>query len=374
MRTGKKVQMMTNALEDGRVEARMIERWRGSRINLRNCHEWSLPQLKERWDELSEFGKVVQSVCSLAIAGEDHWFIDDVVKKDTETWARVEKVKDIALAAPETQSSQECFEEAQKIMEILQEEDEPGEPEGEEGEEGECDCDPNNQGQSGQGGSPCNNPNCPCKKPFGNVSDEQLENDEQLMSDQERIKQEAKDNFKFQNNPDRYLIYTTEGDTIEYIKDGDKVKCHEFLSDSRSLTNPIRQKFRRSMLSHAKCRWEPGKRRGTVNPASLHRVAMGTSKAVFRKLVEAVSFDTCVSMFVDHSGSMRRWISALKQASSLVSAWMISRCRSRSVVFQRCRMGLDTAGIIKLQLKNKRCSPDGVICGSVCTRVLRTTG
>jgi cobalamin biosynthesis protein CobT len=306
IRIGKKLQMILNALEDGRAETAMIKLWRGSKINLANCREWSLPQLKERWDELSDFGKVVQGVCAIAIAGEDHWFIQDVVAQDPEAWARVEQVKEFALAAPEMESTEEAFEAAQKIMEILDEEDEPGEMGEGEGSEGECECDCDENGTPIPGAAPCGNKNCKCKpQPFGPISDEQLANDEQIMSPQEQIRQQCqKDNFKYSRQPDRYLVYTTEGDVLQRIEDGDRQQCHQFLTDSRALTNPIRQRFRRNLLSEAKCRWDPGRRRGSVNPASLHRGALGTSKAVFRKLIEAASFDTVVSMFVDHSGSM----------------------------------------------------------------------
>lgn len=297
---GKKHFMILNALEDARCEARMIEDWRGCKVNLNNCHEWSLPQLKERWDELSEFGKTVQGICALANSGEDHWFTKDVVKPDTDTWDRVLAVRQYCDDAKEMKSTQECYEAAQKIMEILSEDDEPvpeDEVEGKEGEEGEGKGE-KKKCKPGQGSGNC--------KPLsGDESDEDLDNDMQIMSDQDRIREEAKeDTYKYRNVEDRYLIYTTEGDTIENVTSGDRMKCAEFLNNSRSITNTIRAKFRRSLLSQTKCKWVGEKRRGSINPSSLHRVALGTSKSVFRSRVQAESFDTCVSMYVDHSGSM----------------------------------------------------------------------
>lgn len=274
---GRKHHMLTNGLEDSRVERQMIQLWRGSRINLNNCAEWSLPQLRDRWDELTEFGKVAQGITAVAMQGEDHWFVQEVVKPDAETWAKVEQCKDYAVSASTMGSTEECYEAARKIMEVLQEEDEPMDqpyPEPEEGEEGD-----QNRGT--------------------------LRGDEQIMNRANQIRKEAQEDcFKYSKEKDRYLVYTTEGDVIEYVKDGDKMKCHDFLTDSKALTNPIRQKFRRNLLTETKCKWLGGKRRGAVNPNALHRVALGTSKSVFRKKIEAPDFDTVVSMFIDHSGSM----------------------------------------------------------------------
>jgi cobaltochelatase CobT len=245
--------------------------------------------------------------------------------KDTETWDKLEKIKDIALRAPKMADTRECYEQAQEIMRILDEDDVPV-PESEFGGEGE-------EGQDGQG----------------------LSGDEQILSDAEKIKdQAAKDRFKFEREEDRYLIYTTEGDTIEAIDDeGDKQQCHRFLTDSRGLVYPIRQRFRRNLLSKAKCRWEPGKRRGSVNPASLHRVALGTSKAVFRKLSEADSFDTAVSMFVDHSGSM--WSEKMELAAH--TAIIFGEClHDIKVPFEVCGFSTQQSSIAHTRFQGA--SPD----------------
>lgn len=303
MRTGRKHYMLMNALEDARVEARMIEDWRGCKINLANCKEWSLPQLKDRWDELSEFGKLCQGVCALA-SDEDHWFVHDVVEPDKDTWDRLQAVKQFIVGAKDFKDTQECLDNAKKIMETLSEDDEPI-PESEiQQQSGKQENGEGGQ-QEGKTGTGNGNKEGNYKPLSGDENDKTLDNDEQIMSNSDKIRQEAKkDTWKYRDQEDRYLIYTTEDDKIEYINDGDRQKCHKFLTNSKSITNTIRAKFRRNLLSKTKCKWESEKRRGSVNPSSLHRVALGTSKSVFRKRVDAESFNTVVSMYVDHSGSM----------------------------------------------------------------------
>jgi cobaltochelatase CobT len=66
----------------------------------------------------------------------------------------------------------------------------------------------------------------------------------------------------------------------------------------------IKRKMQRALLSTNISRWEGDKTRGKLNPRSLFRVPIGTSKRVFRQKVEAEDFDTAVLIMIDHSGSM----------------------------------------------------------------------
>jgi hypothetical protein len=93
-KTGKKHHLLTNAFEDPRIEREMINLWRGTKINLANCEEWSLRQLKKHWDELSEFGKFIQAVISVPYK-PDHWLVKELVEQDEETMERIEKIRDL---------------------------------------------------------------------------------------------------------------------------------------------------------------------------------------------------------------------------------------------------------------------------------------
>jgi cobalamin biosynthesis protein CobT len=136
---------------------------------------------------------------------------------------------------------------------------------------------------------------------FSNVSDEELERDNELLSRSEMLKDAAMQDL---DGTDRYLIYSTEGDVIENIKDGDRVGYRQFMSETSSMVSTIKRKMARSMLSSNVSRWAGDKTRGKINPRAVFRVPLGTSKRVFRQKVQSEDFNTVVEIMVDHSGSM----------------------------------------------------------------------
>jgi len=284
---GKKHGIVLNALEDPRVEQEMIKLWRGCKVNLRNCREWSLKQLAVHWDELSDFGKLVQSIVVNAQCLPDHWFIKEKIETNQPLMEKLETIKEFTDNIPKLTSTRDAFETAKQIITKLQEVEEPSEEDqNEDGEEGE---------EEGKGSF--------------EPTDEELAKDEELGAVSKQIQQEAKNlkqqrQHKGQAGTDRYLIYSTENDVIEYITDGDKVATASFLQESRQMVNAVRQKFRLNMLSHSINRWENGKRRGKIDHQSVYRVMLGTGKDVFRSRVESPGFDTVASLYIDHSNSM----------------------------------------------------------------------
>ena len=285
---GKKHGIMLNALEDPRVEMEMVKLWRGCKVNLRNCREWSLKQLTERWDELSDFGKLVQSIVVRTSCDDDHWFVKDKITSDQTLMERLELIKEFTDNITKLTSTGEALELAKQIITKLQEVEEPSEEEEEKSEEEE------EEEQSG--------------KHWMEASDEELQQDSELMAANKQIQQEArrlqKQQQKHHKGEDRYLIYSTEQDFIEQITDGDKIATATFLRESRQMVNEIRQKFWLYLMSSAISRWESGKRRGKVDHQSVFKVILGTGKDVFRNKVIAPSFDTVASLFIDHSNSM----------------------------------------------------------------------
>lgn len=290
---GKKHGIMLNAIEDPRVEKEMIKLWRGCKVNLRNCREWSLKQLASRWSELSDFGKLAQSIVIRAACDDEHWFVKEHILTDEDLMKRLNSIEEFTSNMPKLKNTAEAFEMAKQILAKLAEPDEPddsdqGEDGDEDEEEGTLEVESN---------------------PMAEPTDSELEKDEELTSVRKQIQQEAKNlHGKLKqvrhNAEDRYLIYSTENDVIEYITDGDKMATSDFLHQSRQMVNTIRQKFRLNLLSRAQSRWESGKRRGKVNPQSVYRVVLGTGKDVFRNKVISPAFDTVVSLYIDHSNSM----------------------------------------------------------------------
>lgn len=280
---GKKHGIMLNALEDPRVEQEMIKSWRGCKINLRNCREWSLKQLGLHWDELSDFGKITQSIVINASCPDDHWFVKEKILSNQPLVDRLETIKEFTDQIPSLSSTVEAFELAKQIILKLQEEDEPSEEV------------PSEEAPTEESGE-------------AEKSQRELERDEELLSVHKQIQQEARQLQDKQRSSktgfDRYLIYSTENDVIEYITDGDKVATASFLRESRQMVNTIRQKFRLNLLSHTLNRWEGGKQRGKIDHRSVYKIMLGTGKDVFRRKVVSPGFDTVASLFIDHSNSM----------------------------------------------------------------------
>ena len=298
---------IVQALEDGRIEHRMRKLWRGAGVNLNNCNEWGLKQLRDQWDKLTEFGKICQGMCCLACDGEDHWFVTEVLKPDQKVWEQVEKVKHLAVEARELPDSDAVVDQSEKVMLALGVEEEPvpegQQPQPQEGPGGGLEEQEESTPQSGPGGEEENQPGQGTHgSPEFSEAEEELRKDEQLRSRSNMLRQYC--NKMGIAKTDRYLIYTTEGDKIELITEGDKSGTVEFLRQTRAMVNVLLKRMRLNLLSYTQASWESDKRRGKINPGAIFRVSVGTSKRVFRQRVESPGFDTVASLWIDHSGSM----------------------------------------------------------------------
>lgn len=318
------------ALEDTRIEYRQRKRWRGAGVNLNRCNDWALKQLKEQWDKLTAFGKMTSGIVVFGCDGKQHWFAQEVLKPDAELWAQLEKVEDLIEETKLLPDTDSTLEQVDRLMARLQmkEEQEPSQPPAEEpdpqsdpqqgqqqkqepgdpggpgqGQQKQEPGEPGEPGDPGQpgGSDPGEGPAEPEHSSFLDADDEQIRADEQIRSRHNMIRQHCAQGI---SKNDRYMIYSTEGDKIETITDGDKVETMRFLKESRRLVNVLLKRMRLNLLSIAQDRWESGQYRGKVDPSAVFRVTMGTSKKVFRKRVQAPSFDTRASLWVDHSGSM----------------------------------------------------------------------
>lgn len=331
-----KLLTIVNALEDTSIERRWVQMWRGAIVNLRHCNEWSRKKIAEEkevedengnktmkrmWDELSGLGKFIQA--ALCYAGNDfdenHWFLRDVV--EPEILQRVKQCDSLLRSGRQTDATGDLVPIAEEILDILQEVEE----EVPEIDPGDIPDDaivlPPGSGPSiQQQVMQKHDPNAPSVYQVDcgdgedvsgedqqqddcdfNPSSEELDKDEELTSIPNMLKDAAGRSL---TDEDRYLVYTTEGDEIEKISDGNRQEYKIFMQEANRMVSVMKRKMARSLLSTNISRWEGDKLRGKINPRVIHRVAMGTSKRVFRQKVESEAFDTCVAMMVDHSGSM----------------------------------------------------------------------
>jgi cobalamin biosynthesis protein CobT len=328
-RKDKKKWNIYQGLEDTRIEFAMRALWRGAGVNLNRCNEWSLKQLKEHWGELSEFGKFCQGMTVVGCNGDDHWFAKEILEPDAALWTKLQTVKQLVMECRELPDSASTIKQAGLVMDAIGEKEEelpPEEEEGEEGQpssggeeeedeelgegsEGEEEGEGSEEETEGGGGKgeeekeeeEKKGEEGSGKKGVLDVSDEEMKKDEQIANRHNMIKKACEAEMP---KDDRYLIFTTEGDHIEYIADGDKVELYDFLRSARGMVNVLLKKMRLNLLSIAASKWVSDKRRGSINPKAIFRVSIGTSKRVFRQKVKAPSFNTAASLWIDHSGSM----------------------------------------------------------------------
>lgn len=288
----KKLMSMINAFEDPRIEAKMIEIWPGSKYNLDFAHEWTLHKIKEdaeiddpnnpgqkilsnKWKELNDYAKITLAANLYVQNGfsEDHWFIKELV--EPEILAKITTNRNILLKLKQATNTEDVMNVALEFMKALNEEnteeEDPPQEQEEAGEEGD-----------------------------GSQKDGTSSTSDMRSKFIEDAAQEAMEN----STEDSYLVYTTEGDTITPVPAGDRVKYKRFMVEAGGMVSTMKRRLVRSLLSTNKTHWEGDKTRGKINPRALVRVAVSSSKNVFRQLVEQESFDTCVQLMIDHSGSM----------------------------------------------------------------------
>lgn len=323
-----KTQAIINSMEDPRIERQWGRIYPGAKGNFRRKREWCLRKMVEEremedpqnpgqtitarpWDQLTDLGRLsmVGTILFENNCDEHHWFFRDVVDKDL-----LDRFKDKAFAlykrAYEADTTEEVGECAKKLLEQLGEED-PEDPDFQLPSDGQTATGPGqgqgqdrdqSQGTNGVAGNGVDSDHGPGggTKP-SRAELEALERDQELMSPHNQLRDGARGALE---GDDSYLVYTTEGDVVEPIKDGDRQKTRAFLKEAAAYVAPMKRKLARVLLTQKQARWEGGKRRGKIDPRALHRVALGTGKDVFRNQVISEGFDTCVSMMVDHSGSM----------------------------------------------------------------------
>ncbi|OAB55676.1 hypothetical protein AY600_02030, partial [Phormidium willei BDU 130791] len=124
-----------------------------------------------------------------------------------------------------------------------------------------------------------------------------------------------------------YLIYTNEFDRIEPAPKPSKSMTaivERMDSDTRHMIGPMQKEIERLMAAHNRIVWQPGLKRGKLNPSALHRLSAGDPR-VFRKRQDHKALDTAVELVVDLSGSMR----GRRVHTAMVSAYALSQTLER---------------------------------------------
>jgi len=389
-----KLRGILQMIEDARIERFMIKRWRGTKINFSKLADWGYKGLLTKWDGLSDWGKFIQICGVIACHEPDFWAVEKIKEREPNLWSWAEKVRDLLETAAELPDSTASLNLAKQVLDRVhdladppppqeekqkedQEKQEQGEGDSEEekqdGDDGDQDGSEEPQGGSegededdqeqgdGTGGqsddsdgedqepetggdsdseddSTDSKEDAPkCLKRDYVPSEEEREEDENISSRQNQLRQEAKETCPAGRG--QYLIYTTERDVIETATGGDRQKVMQMLNEQRHAVHTIRQKMMRNLIALTRSRWEAEHERGRINPRALHRVVTGTSKKIFRKKIDAPKFDTRCSLWIDHSESMRGEKIKLAAASALVFGEVLNRL---GIPFEVCGFSTST--------------------------------
>jgi cobalamin biosynthesis protein CobT len=112
-------------------------------------------------------------------------------------------------------------------------------------------------------------------------------------------------NVDLSRNAD-YLVFTKDQDRIEPVRVGGGYR-DKMLTDMDDrvghMVGPMQKDLERAIAARSRAVWNPGQRRGRLNPASLSRLAVQDAR-VFRTREEHTSKDVAVGLLMDNSGSM----------------------------------------------------------------------
>lgn len=301
----KKFYLLVNAIEDSRIEREYIRVWPGAVSNLKVSLEWALMKMVQlnhftdpkhpeviqktnRWEELSSLSKLiyVSTIYPQVHFDKDHWFIRDFV--DAETLYLIEAVEPLLKEAIEFGgNTAKVIEIARKIMDFWKSQQKDESPKSKPPHK------PSPGTQPTKGG--VNTFESP-------IPPSESETYEKLTNLKQLIKEEI--DKSLQSSPPKYAVYTTAGDVVEKMKDGDKALYRRFVQDANSMVYVIKKKLSRALLSVNLSGWERNKISGRLDSRMAYKVALGTSNKVFKERITGEAYDTAVMLMIDHSGSM----------------------------------------------------------------------
>ena len=102
-----------------------------------------------------------------------------------------------------------------------------------------------------------------------------------------------------------YRVWTTEFDRVEVAPNKRHHDHRAMLAGVMPYVGGVRQRLLQSLQAEANCRWFGDREKGSVDPKSLHRLAMETSPRVFRQRVRSRTKSTAATLLIDLSSSMR---------------------------------------------------------------------
>lgn len=346
---------LQDIIEDSRTEREMRREFRGSAANFNKNHDFAVKEIiaPKHATEIDPKKRIANlAMPAIRAAAGDLAYEEFMADKWTEIGPLGGAILHYADEIQSAESTKDTYELTRKIMRKMEQlesgeggddddEDEDGEEgegtapglvagegdeEGEGASEGEGEGEGESSGATGQVKNEDlskNNENADKRnkdrpKPSGNSGtqqgisefsdyDDAFEAADWNAAAAEKIKKFAKDD---QVNAS-YIPYSRQYDYVgpfinseaviaKFNGDQTAVKIYE---QAHSKSHVIQQQVQKLFMAKSLTRWEPGLRRGRINPASLHRLPHGDER-VFRRKIESNSRDVAVSLLIDMSGSM----------------------------------------------------------------------
>lgn len=307
--------LCVNTVEDVRIEARMGDIFPGTPYNLRRCHEWIIGKLAENWSQINQFRRACAGYFYFAKFGPDENFYQSVV--DDKTKELVEKCVAAIGSYDQINTTDDAIVAGLRMYEVLREaaEEEKKQREEREAAAKKEKSSSKSAGTEQQGGGE--------KKiitSVGELGEELSKEAEIVISSRGKGKNNQNSGYLHGKEEAGYLAYSTEGDTVQKIKDKhfDGRSLQMLRNESAELTNVIKMRLINSLRATSKRKWIGGKEEGKLDSRRLYKVLTGDSNNVYKQLTEKLSFNTAVGFAIDHSTSMRGRKLQLAGASAVV--------------------------------------------------------
>jgi len=158
---------------------------------------------------------------------------------------------------------------------------------------------------------------------MGGVMDEHKDFDEEVSS---ALTEAAKIEIRSAD----YRIFTSEFDVIEPGPQCSKADTVAAMVDEVTASVGVMQKhLERGMAAQNRKAWNPGLRRGRINPGSLFRTGVGDDR-VFRQRTETRAKNTAVELLVDCSGSMGGHAIHTAGTAAFALCWTLERLKIKN--------------------------------------------
>ena len=291
-----------NAVEDIRMELRMIEAFPGSSYNLRNAHIFLYERVRDRWGSFTLINKIL-CAAGVGLRYADTDFYYSFVEPEVRRWAdQVLALVDVSQMT----STADALLAAENVYELLRHllvDEDRAASRSEDHFEVPVEGDSKQEGgaESPQGQRP---PGDPQEAHGSSIGEELSAALDELQDDHTRQGKYAHG----QGNDHTYAVYTTENDVIRKEPDAPRRTCGRRLKKLREEAKPYTRLMRTRLVNSlrvlTRSRWQGGKESGRLDTRRAYLGASGISGAVYKSKVPGTVLDTAVAIAIDHSGSM----------------------------------------------------------------------